>query len=452
MKNMPRSILLCCALLFIVFLLTSCPDKLSKVESHEVLLSENPEVGGEVSGEGTFKYGTEVTVEAIPNEDWEFVNWTENSVEVSNEAEYTFTITQNRELVANFTKEFTITVTHSHGGNVIINDSLSIQSYADILGIWDIVITWSVKDLNGFPNNFAMLIEKQTLGEFTGLVGPEGSVPDVAVTGSVKENGEIEFSFLLKSPIPPIPDRQFKFTGSVVCDVITGLCQVYEGKDLYRQGPFEAEKRQTQIVTANYGESITFNMQPQEHYLVDDIQVDWISLGSANSFTFENVDQNHYMHAKFGLRTYTITATAGEGGSISPEGEVEVEHGSNQEFQISPDEGYAIEDVIVDGSSVGPVESYTFDRVVSERSIEARFIKTHIITATSLGIGTIVPSGEVAVLHGSSQSFAMNPGDDEKIGDVLVDGVSVGSVDYYVFLNVTSDHTIHVIFERIFYQ
>ncbi len=168
---------------------------------------------------------------------------------------------------------------------------------------------------------------------------------------------------------------------------MTGLCQVYEGKDLYRQGPFEAEKRLPQIVKVDYGESITFNMQPQEHYAVDDIQVDWTSVGAADFYTFENVDQDHYLHAKFGLRTYTITATAGEGGSISPEGEVEVEHGSNQEFQITPDEGYEIEDVLVDGISVGAVPQYEFMNVTKNHAIEATFTVAYLSSIVEISGG-----------------------------------------------------------------
>jgi beta propeller repeat protein len=71
--------------------------------------------------------------------------------------------------------------------------------------------------------------------------------------------------------------------------------------------------------------------------------------------------------------TYTITATAGTGGSITPSGAVTVNIGDTQEFTIAPNPGYSILDVTVDGSSVGAVPSYTFTSVTDDHTIAASF-------------------------------------------------------------------------------
>ena len=73
---------------------------------------------------------------------------------------------------------------------------------------------------------------------------------------------------------------------------------------------------------------------------------------------------------------YTITATAGEGGSITPSGEVSVKEGASQIFAIAAQEGYAIADVLVDGQSVGAVDSYTFENVTANHTIAAVFTRT----------------------------------------------------------------------------
>jgi len=70
---------------------------------------------------------------------------------------------------------------------------------------------------------------------------------------------------------------------------------------------------------------------------------------------------------------YTITASAGAGGSISPSGTVSVPANSSQTFQIVPDDGYRVLDVIVDGSSVGRNTSYTFTNVSSNHTISVTF-------------------------------------------------------------------------------
>ena len=70
---------------------------------------------------------------------------------------------------------------------------------------------------------------------------------------------------------------------------------------------------------------------------------------------------------------FTITASAGAGGSISPSGSVSVREGRDKTFTITPDSGYRISDVLVDGQSVGAVERYTFEGVDRGHAIKAVF-------------------------------------------------------------------------------
>lgn len=72
---------------------------------------------------------------------------------------------------------------------------------------------------------------------------------------------------------------------------------------------------------------------------------------------------------------YTIKAAAGAGGSISPSGNVSIREGRNQTFTITPDKGYAVSNVKIDGKSIGAVKSYTFENISRTHTIEAIFIK-----------------------------------------------------------------------------
>ena len=76
-----------------------------------------------------------------------------------------------------------------------------------------------------------------------------------------------------------------------------------------------------------------------------------------------------------GYRYYTIKATAGAGGSISPYGNVSVREGSDRTFTITPDKGYAVSNVKIDGKSIGAVRSYTFENVRHAHTIEVIFMK-----------------------------------------------------------------------------
>lgn len=70
---------------------------------------------------------------------------------------------------------------------------------------------------------------------------------------------------------------------------------------------------------------------------------------------------------------YTLTATAGGGGKIAPSGKVLVNRNSDKTFTVTPGDGYEIADVLVDGKSVGAVDSYTFEKVRANHTIAASF-------------------------------------------------------------------------------
>lgn len=92
-------------------------------QSYNINLSASPSNGGTVSGGGVHYYGQSCTVHAVTNSGYTFTNWTENGSQVSTNANYTFTVTGNRTLVAHFTanpQNYTISVSAnpSNGGSV----------------------------------------------------------------------------------------------------------------------------------------------------------------------------------------------------------------------------------------------------------------------------------------------------------------------------------------------
>jgi hypothetical protein len=108
------------------------------------------------------------------------------------------------------------------------------------------------------------------------------------------------------------------------------------------------------------------------------------------------MNANSSVSAAFSIKTYTITATAGAGGSISPQGAVSVNYGGSQSFAITPNSGYQVADVKVDGVSVGAVTSYPFANVTANRTIAATFTAnptyTLTVSKTGTGSGTVTNS------------------------------------------------------------
>jgi|GEM_PF-2151343 len=200
-------------------------------------------------------------------------------------------------------------------------------------------------------------------------------------------------------------------------------------------------------VSVDSGASQSFAIAANSGYQVAAVLVDGISQGALTSYEFKAVTANHTIAASFvPVTKFTITATAGANGTITPSGAVSVDSGASQSFAVAADSGYEISAVLVDGISQGVVASYEFKAVAANHTIAARFVAIpvvkHTITATAGANGTITPSGAVSVDSGASQSFAIAANSGYHIAGVSVDGVSQGTPSSYDFTDVTANHTI----------
>ena len=126
-------------------------------------------------------------------------------------------------------------------------------------------------------------------------------------------------------------------------------------------------------VVVNQGDDTTFTITPNTGCHRLSILVDGEPVTVAPTYTFENVTADHTIHATFGIDSFTITATATTGGTITPSGPVVVNYGSDTTFTITPDGGYQVADVLIDGVSVGAETLYTFVNVTADHTIDATF-------------------------------------------------------------------------------
>ena len=148
---------------------------------------------------------------------------------------------------------------------------------------------------------------------------------------------------------------------------------------------------------------------------------------------------------------HTITASAGDGGEISPSGTRKLLRRMTALYPITPKPGYFIQDVKVDGVSVGSVKSYTFDPLDANHTIAATFAKAapkYTITASASGGGKLIPTGAVTATQGESKAFMIAPDGDNQVA-VSVDGVSLGRRSNIVLSDIRSNHTVSVAFSGI---
>ncbi|MBK9478009.1 MAG: PKD domain-containing protein [Bacteroidetes bacterium] len=135
-----------------------------------------------------------------------------------------------------------------------------------------------------------------------------------------------------------------------------------------------------QVVTP--GSNLQFTIQANSCFQISDVLVDGISQGAISTYTFTNISASHTVAASFTPVTFAITASSGANGTVTPSGASMVNCGSNKTYTITPNGGFAIQSVLVDGISQGSISTYTFTNVNTTHTISATFVSG--IPATSL--------------------------------------------------------------------
>ena len=134
---------------------------------------------------------------------------------------------------------------------------------------------------------------------------------------------------------------------------------------------------------AAVGRDITYEIRADEGYSIGSVTVDGEEVGAVREYTFTAVSEPHTIEASF-VRSdsgepasqggrFTITSSSGEGGSIEFEGEISVSGGESLTLSITPDTGWSIKSVCVDGEELGAIESYTFENISANHTITAEF-------------------------------------------------------------------------------
>lgn len=161
----------------------------------------------------------------------------------------------------------------------------------------------------------------------------------------------------------------------------------------YRSGSMENEKNGIKITEANgkiTEKTLEVNPTKENNNVVFgtaefDIEVTeagdgMISVTAPNTNKGPGIDYFIITPKNVAVESYDITATAGEGGTITAEGladgKVSVTEGESATFTITANDGYEVSDVKVDGTSVGKRTSYTFENVTAAHTIEATFAFT----------------------------------------------------------------------------
>ena len=160
------------------------------------------------------------------------------------------------------------------------------------------------------------------------------------------------------------------------------------------------------LTTANFGDNKSYTITPNPGYQIASVLVDGNNVGTPNSYTFSAISAGHSIQVSFALLGFTLTGTAGPGGSINPSGSVLISYGQSATVTFSPASGFHIADVQIDGISQGVITTYTFSAISSNHTASVTFLanaaNSHTVTYTTTGNGSISGVAEQNVPDGGS--------------------------------------------------
>ena len=230
-----------------------------------VILSANPSAGGSTNGSGSFDAEENVTVAATPNNGYAFVNWTVDGEEVSTESSYTFAISANKTLEANFeVKTYTLNVTAENGSVAKVPNEQNYNSGAEVVltatpATGYEFTSWS-GDATGSDNPLTVTMNSnQNITANFSIIVTAFTLNVTAQNGSVSKNPDnVTYNDGDSVELTPTPNSGYEFTS-------------WSGDATGTDNPLTVLMNSNKNITANFT-------------LVNNPNIQGINLGSAGDF------------------------------------------------------------------------------------------------------------------------------------------------------------------------
>lgn len=218
-------------------------------------------------------------------------------------------------------------------------------------------------------------------------------------------------------------------------------------------------------VVYSLGSSASYVISPETGYKIKKILVDGVEIvvtaadGAAQSYEFVDIQKDHTISAEFEQRMFKITVVCGGNGKIEPSTTKDYAYGSEVAFVITPNDGYVIKDVLIDGVSNAKAKEnakYTFSNLRANHKIEVSFEVVTFTIVSSVGEGGTMSPNQITTIKnwGANHSVTYTPNDKFVISTIVVDGQALNlsedvvSKPYtYTFSKITANHVISCQFE-----
>lgn len=406
------------------------------INTHTITASAGPNGTISPSGSVTVDEGSSQLFSIVPNTGYKILDVRVDGASIGTVSFYEFVnVTQNHTINATFQiKSYTLTYLSGPGG-MLLGDSIQLVQYGSngtpveaVPNPGYIFTGWS----DGIDSN-----PRTDLDVSANLTVMAGFSADGPPNWELPQN--LEFNMQLVGLLL-LADSSF----SIDANDLVGAFVDGECRGIASPVPGQDGKLFMTIGSNIYsGEVVTFKAYVAAQNIIVNLNesVSFVSLSEIGTL----LDPFIFTYSPI---IYTITADAADGGTITPSGTITVPHWANQGFSIVADTGYHVLDVMVDGESLGALDTFTFVHVFQSHSILASFeINTYTITALAGENGSIEPSGEILVTHGSDTLFTFLPDEGFEVFNVWVNGDSLGPMNEYLFENVKADQTIEVAFD-----
>ncbi len=202
-----------------------------------------------------------------------------------------------------------------------------------------------------------------------------------------------------------------------------------------------------------YGADRTVTYSPNVGYHLASVTVDGKPVditAHSSSYAFECIKCNHTISVIYEIDKFSIDTTV-TNGTITPD-ETGIPYGSSRTITYSPNTGYHLVSVTVDGLAVDITTyptSYAFDSVTANHTVVVVYEINKYTIDTTVTNGTITPD-ETGILYGSDRTITYSPNEDYTLKSVTVDGVAVDitlNPNSYTFSSIAANHTVVVVYE-----
>ena len=406
--------------------------------SYTITVSANPSNGGTVTGGGSYNQGQSCTVSATANNGFTFTNWTENGSVVSTQANYTFTVTGNRNLVANFQgqqQSYTITVSANPtnggtvtGGGVYQQGQQCTVSATPATGYTFLRWTENGTQVSTNANyTFTVTGNRNLVAQFQQQNYTISVSANPSNGGSVAGGGAYHYGdncTVIATPANGYTFLRWTENGNQVSTNATYTFTVTGNRTLVAQF-----QQQSYTITAtanptnggtvtgggtfNYGQSCTLTASPATGYTFVRWTKNGMQVSTNATYTFTVTESAAYV-AQFSVQSFTVNVSANptDGGTLTGGGTFN--YGQNCTVTATANTGYNFVNWTEGGNVVSTNTHYTFP-VTSNRTLVANFtLQTFQITATvdpaeggtATGSGTYNYGDEVTITVETNEDWA----------------------------------------------